>query len=202
MVLRQRRRSKRARSVRTVRVRVRGRYEPSVLHARVGEPLRIVFSREETASCSEHVVFPAFGKSAMLPPFENVALEVVPEHAGDYEFMGQLGMLRGLLVVDGDTVERSASVDSASAGHAGGPVSGGIAGECGDPVLLAFVAWICGLPLLLLITVPFLGWRGGGVLALLLLGIIAAACFALCARRLATASAYRASGRTQVQGPG
>lgn len=197
MVLRKRLRSKPARGIRTVRVRVRGGYEPSVLHARVGEPLRIVFSREETASCSEHVVFPAFGRSAMLPPFESVALEVVPEHAGDYEFTCQLGMLRGLLVVDGETVERSASADSASAGHAAGLVSGGIPGGRGDTVLLAFAAWVCSLPLLLLAVVPFLGWRGGGVLALLWLGVIAAASFALCAHRMATASACRAS---QAQG--
>lgn len=85
---------------RTVHVRVRGGYQPSVLYGRVGEPVRIVFVREETASCSEHVVFPAFGKSAMLPPFEEVALELLPEHAGEYEFTCQLGMLRGRLVVE------------------------------------------------------------------------------------------------------
>ena len=127
MVLRQRLRSKRVRDVRTVHVRVRGGYEPSVLHGRVGEPLRIVFSREETASCSEHVVFPAFGKSAMLPPFESVALELVPERAGEYEFTCQLGMLRGRLVVDGEGTERSESSGSADARHMAGKGSGGIA---------------------------------------------------------------------------
>lgn len=71
-----------------VRVRVKGGYQPAAIYGRVGEPLRIVFSREESASCSEHVVFPAFGKSAMLPPFEDVTLELVPEHAGEYEFTG------------------------------------------------------------------------------------------------------------------
>ena len=63
MMLAQRLRPSSGRKVRTVRVRVKGGYQPSVVHARVGEPLRIVFSREETASCSEHVVFPAFGNS-------------------------------------------------------------------------------------------------------------------------------------------
>ncbi|HEU0247887.1 MAG TPA: cupredoxin domain-containing protein [Gaiellaceae bacterium] len=100
MLLRERLRPRRNRGVRTVHVRVKGGYQPSVLHAHVGEPLRIVFAREETAACSEHVVFPAFGKSAMLPPFEEVALELVPEHAGEYEFTCQLGMLRGRLVVE------------------------------------------------------------------------------------------------------
>lgn len=100
MLLTQRLRSTPRGKPETVRVRVRGGYQPSVLRARVGEPLRIVFTREETASCSEHVVFPAFGKSAMLPPFEDVAVELFPEQAGVYEFTCQLGMLHGWLVVD------------------------------------------------------------------------------------------------------
>ena len=83
----------------TVRVRVKGGYRPSVLHGRVGERLRILFRREETASCSQYVVFPDFGKSAMLPPFEEVAVELLPERAGEYEFTCQLGMLRGRLII-------------------------------------------------------------------------------------------------------
>ena len=100
----------------TVRVTVKGGYQPSVVYGRVGEPLRIVFSREETASCSEHVVFPAFGMSAMLPPFEDVALDLVPERAGEYEFTCQMGMLRGRLVVveDGNAAPRSSDRVSGS----------------------------------------------------------------------------------------
>ena len=86
--------------VHTVRIRVDGGYEPSVVHARVAEPLRLVFSREETTACSEHVVFPDFGKSAMLPPFEDVAVDLLPERAGESEFTCQFGMLRGRLVVE------------------------------------------------------------------------------------------------------
>ena len=111
MLLAQRLRRAQDRGARTVRVRVRGGYQPSVLRGRVGEPLRIVFAREETAACSEHVVFPAFGKSAMLPPFEETTLELVPERAGEYEFTCQLGILRGRLVVDGGdgAIKHSAS---------------------------------------------------------------------------------------------
>jgi plastocyanin domain-containing protein len=103
MLLAERHRRPRGRHVSSTRVRVQGGYQPSVVRGSVGVPLRIVFSREETASCSEHVVFPAFGLSAMLPPFEDVVLELVPKEAGEYEFTCQLGMLRGVLVVDDDT---------------------------------------------------------------------------------------------------
>ncbi len=184
MVLAQRLRPSRGRQVPTVRVRVKGGYQPSVLHGRVGEPIRIVFSREETASCSEHVVFPAFGKSAMLPPFEDVAIELVPERAGEYEFTCQLGMLRGRLVVAGDGADRSASRGAALARRVRPPWMRSLAGEHGDTALLAFVAWLCSLPLLLLVAVPFLGWRVAGLLALGALGVAVGVCFAVCVRRI------------------
>lgn len=79
------------------RVRVKGSFQPNALFGRVGEPLQIVFRREETASRSERVVFPAFGKSAALPPHEDVTVELLPDRAGDFEFTCQLGLLRGRL---------------------------------------------------------------------------------------------------------
>lgn len=83
----------------TTRIRVRGGYQPDTVFARAGEPLRLTFRREETAACSERVVFPDFGKSAMLPPHQDVTLELRPDRAGSYEFTCELGVLHGLLVV-------------------------------------------------------------------------------------------------------
>jgi hypothetical protein len=160
---------------------VKGGYEPPVVHGRVGEPLRIVFSREETASCSEHVVFPAFGKSAMLPPFEDVALELVPEQAGEFEFTCQMGMLRGRLVVAGDASEPPAVGDLSPTART--PFGRSLTGERSDTLLLALVSWACSVPFLLLLAVPFLGWKAGGMLALAWLGLVVAACFAVCAWR-------------------
>ena len=184
MMLAQRLRPSSGRKVRTVRVRVKGGYQPSVVHARVGEPLRIVFSREETASCSEHVVFPAFGKSAMLPPFEDVALELVPEQAGEYEFSCQLGMLRGRLVVAGQPNGLRAERNAVPARRARPSWASSITGEYGDTALLTFFVWLCSLPLLLLLVVPFLGWRVAGVLAIAWLGVAAGVCFTLCVGRI------------------
>lgn len=155
---------------RTVRVRVRGGFEPPVLHARAGEPLRLVFSREETAPCTERVVFPAFGRSAMLPPFEEVALELVPERAGEYEFTCQLGVLRGRLVVE-----------------AARPVLS----PAPDTLLLALATWLCTVPFLLLVSVPLLGWGAGAVLGLAWLGAVVVGCFGLCAYRIAATSHER-----------
>ena len=82
------------------RIRVRAGYRPDTVYARAGEPVRLTFRREETAACSERVVFPDFGKSAMLPPYEDVTVELTPEHAGEYEFTCELGVLHGRLIVE------------------------------------------------------------------------------------------------------
>ena len=82
-------------------IRVHGGYQPNVVHANVGEPIRLLFRREETAACSERVVFPSLGKSAMLPPYEDVLVELHPPGPGSYEFTCAMGMLHGTLVVDG-----------------------------------------------------------------------------------------------------
>lgn len=84
----------------TVHVRVRGGYEPDTIYARVGEPLVLVFRREETARCSERVVFPDLGKSAMLPAYRDVKITLPALRAGVHEFTCQLGMLHGRLVVE------------------------------------------------------------------------------------------------------
>ena len=93
-------RNGRRRAATAVRIRVHGGYEPAIVHARVGEPLQLVFRREETAACSERVVFPAFGKSAMLPPYQDVVVELAPTTPGTFEFTCQLGVLRGTIVVE------------------------------------------------------------------------------------------------------
>lgn len=79
---------------------VKGGYNPDVIVVQAGKPLRIHFTRQETASCSEMVVFPDFNKSAKLPTGESVTVELLPEKPGEYDFSCQMGMLHGKLVVE------------------------------------------------------------------------------------------------------
>jgi plastocyanin domain-containing protein len=81
-------------------VLVKGGYTPDLIVVQHGKPVRLNFRREETAACSEMVVFGDFGKSAKLPEGEMVAVEFLPEKPGEYEFTCQMGMLRGRLVVE------------------------------------------------------------------------------------------------------
>src|SRR5579859_6915424 len=59
-------------------VLVKGGYTPDVIVVQHGKPVRLTFRREETAACSEMVVFGDFGKSAKLPTGDTVALELLP----------------------------------------------------------------------------------------------------------------------------
>ncbi len=81
-------------------VLVKGGYTPDVIAVERGKPVRLSFRREETAACSEMVIFGDFGKSAKLPTGETVAVELLPEKPGEYEFSCQMGMFRGKLVVE------------------------------------------------------------------------------------------------------
>jgi plastocyanin domain-containing protein len=83
-----------------VMVRVKGGYDPDVIVVDSGRPVRLHFDRQETASCSEMVVFPDFDVSRRLPAGELVTIELTPEAPGEYEFSCQMGMLRGRLIAN------------------------------------------------------------------------------------------------------
>ncbi len=79
---------------------VKGGYTPDTIVVEHGQPVRLNFRREETASCSEMVVLPDFKKSAHLPEGQVVPVDFVPEQPGTYTFTCQMGMLRGKLIVN------------------------------------------------------------------------------------------------------
>lgn len=79
---------------------VKGGYTPDTIIVRRDKPVRLNFRREETASCSDKVVFEHFNKSAELPTGELVAVELMPREAGEFSFACSMGMLRGRLIVE------------------------------------------------------------------------------------------------------
>ena len=83
-----------------VMVLVKGGYTPDTIVVRRGKPVRINFRREETASCSEKVIFADFNKSADLPTGEIVPVEFLPNAPGEYGFACPMGMFRGRLIVE------------------------------------------------------------------------------------------------------
>lgn len=81
-------------------IKVKGGYSPNIVVVKAGHPVRLNFLRQETAACSEMVLFPDFGKQAELPPNKTVPVELTPDTPGEYEFQCAMGMLRGKLVVE------------------------------------------------------------------------------------------------------
>ena len=88
-----------AEGVQEVDITVKGGYNPDVIVVQAGRPVRLNFLRQESASCSEMVIFADFDKSAKLPEGETVPIEFTPKEPGEYEFTCQMGMLRGKLIV-------------------------------------------------------------------------------------------------------
>jgi plastocyanin domain-containing protein len=79
---------------------VKGGYTPDTIIVRSGRPVRLNFRREETASCSDKVVFADFQKSAELPTGETVRIELMPKNPGEFAFACPMGMFRGRLIVE------------------------------------------------------------------------------------------------------
>lgn len=80
-------------------IKVKGGYTPDVLLFEVGKPIKLNFIREETAACSEQVLFPDFQKQAELTPFKSIPVELQIDKPGEYNFQCGMGMLRGKLIV-------------------------------------------------------------------------------------------------------
>lgn len=95
--------------VQDVRITVKGGYTPDTIVVQAGKPVRLRFYRDETADCSERVVFERFGIDQMLPPFQTTTVEFTPTEAGEYAFRCGMSMLKGLLVVEPPGDRRAAS---------------------------------------------------------------------------------------------
>lgn len=95
--------------VQEVRVLVKGGYTPDTIVVQAGKPVRLQFYRDETADCSERVVFERFKIDQMLPAFQTTTIEFTPTEAGEYPFRCGMNMLKGLLVVEPPGDRRSAS---------------------------------------------------------------------------------------------
>lgn len=86
--------------VQEVKITVKGGYSPDVVVVKQGRPVRLSFYRDETASCSEQVVFGDFGIARDLPAFRTTPVELTPSTPGEFTWTCGMNMLRGKLVVE------------------------------------------------------------------------------------------------------
>jgi P-type Cu+ transporter len=95
------------------RIRVNEGYEPCEIHVKAGVPIRLVFRREESAPCSERVVFPDLGVSAGLPSFQDAIVELPASAPGTHRFCCEMNMIHGRLIVEPD----GSAVSAAARGY-------------------------------------------------------------------------------------
>lgn len=88
--------------VQEIKVTVKGGYSPDVIVVKQGNPVRLDFYRDETASCSEQVIFGDFGIARDLPAFKTTPIEFTPDKAGEFTFTCGMNMIRGKLIVEGN----------------------------------------------------------------------------------------------------
>lgn len=85
--------------IQEIKIVVKGGYDPDTIVVKKGIPVRLYFYRDETADCSDTIVFGDFKIRKALPAFETTAIEFTPEKEGEYVFTCGMGMMRGKLVV-------------------------------------------------------------------------------------------------------
>ena len=105
-------------------VEVKGGYNPAVIEAEAGVPLRLIFDREEDGECSSHVVFSDFGVDLALPAFRTTTLTLHPDQPGEYPFACGMNMLHGTL--------RILPGKHASVGAAAGSAVGSVGASMSD----------------------------------------------------------------------
>lgn len=79
---------------------VDGGYSPAVVRVKAGWPVRLVFDRRDSGSCSDEVVFPDFGVRRFLPTGKKTVIEVTAPKAGRYDFTCGMSMLHGAIVAE------------------------------------------------------------------------------------------------------
>ncbi|MFN2400514.1 MAG: cupredoxin domain-containing protein [Gemmatimonadaceae bacterium] len=83
-----------------IKVTVKGGYSPDVIVVKQGLPVKLDFYRDETASCSDQVIFGDFGIARDLPAFQTTPIEFTPDKPGEFTFTCGMNMLRGKLIVE------------------------------------------------------------------------------------------------------
>lgn len=86
--------------VQEIQVTVKGGYSPDVIVVKQGKPVRLDFYRDETASCSEQIIFGDFGIAKALPAFKTTPIQFTPDKPGEFTFTCGMNMMRGKLIVN------------------------------------------------------------------------------------------------------
>lgn len=82
-----------------INVLVHGSYKPDVIHATLGETLRLHFFRDEDSECTSEVEFKDFNIRRFLPPHDTTTITITPTKAGTIAFECGENMVHGEIIV-------------------------------------------------------------------------------------------------------
>ena len=74
-------------------------FDPAVIPAKAGQPLKLAFFRPNAANCAREVIFPDLGIRKELPPGQTVIVDITPRKSGPLAFECGMKMLKGQLIV-------------------------------------------------------------------------------------------------------
>jgi hypothetical protein len=74
-------------------------FDPALIAAKAGQPLKLAFFRPNAANCAREVVFPGLGIRKELPPGQTVVVDITPPKSGQLGFECGMKMLKGQLIV-------------------------------------------------------------------------------------------------------
>ena len=74
-------------------------FEPSLIPAKAGKPLKLAFFRADAENCGREVIFPDLGIQQELPVGQTVVIDVTPRKTGSLTFSCGMKMLHGELLV-------------------------------------------------------------------------------------------------------
>jgi hypothetical protein len=74
-------------------------YEPALIPANAGKPLKLAFFRQDAENCGKDVLFPDLGIQRELPVGQTVVIDITPVKTGSLTFSCGMKMLHGELLV-------------------------------------------------------------------------------------------------------
>lgn len=75
-----------------------GRYQPSLIQAMKGQPLKLRFIREDSSACAGFVFFPELKETYQLPMGKPVVVNIPLIQTNEIKFMCQMGLFEGKIV--------------------------------------------------------------------------------------------------------
>ena len=87
-------------AVQEIKVTVKSEYSPDRIVVKKGQPVRLLFYREEDSECAAQVVIPELKVKQALTLKQETLVEFVPEETGQFTFACGMDMMKGKVIVE------------------------------------------------------------------------------------------------------